>query len=310
MVIPSRNLRLSDVSRHWDCFWFHREDPIPASCFRIFLGILLIVTFIALFPNWERFYSSQGMLSLREADPRSRWSLFTWTEAFVPIGFIWWLGFISAITFTLGFQTRLSTILLFLVQSSMVLRNVAVVNGEDLVCRMLLFLACFAPLGQTLSLDSWLKHSRQENPVQEATFSRFWAIRLLQINILLIYVISLPNKLADDVAWWDGTAIYWSMMSDSWSRWPWPGLFYGGLLSPILTYGTILVEGLFPLLVWFKKTRAMALLAIAGLHLGIAICLQNVTFFSIAMVCSFWLFVPAASLRWLVGRSKLTGRIR
>jgi hypothetical protein len=119
----------------------------------------------------------------------------------------------------------------------------------------------------------------------------------MQCNICLIYLISLPFKLVDDAAWLDGTAIYLAMTNDIWSRFPWPQLFYGGILSPLFTYGTIVVEGLFPILVWIRSTRWVALTAITSLHLGIAVCLQNVTFFTLSMVCSFWVFVPGEAVR-------------
>jgi hypothetical protein len=57
--------------------------------------------------------------------------------------------------------------------------------------------------------------------------------------------------------------------------------------------------GAFPILVWFKRTRLYAVAATAALHLGIAVRLQNVTFFTLSMVCSFWLFVPGETTRRL-----------
>jgi hypothetical protein len=119
------------------------------------------------------------------------------------------------------------------------------------------------------------------------------------LNVLLIYAISLPNKLADDVCWWDGTAIYWTMMNRSWCRHPGWLIFAWWPVSALGTYGTILVEGSFPILVWFRRTRLVSLAAIASLHLGIAVMLHNVTFFTLSMVCSFWLFVPPETTRWL-----------
>jgi hypothetical protein len=98
------------------------------------------------------------------------------------------------------------------------------------------------------------------------------------------------------------------MMNQMWSRWPWPEVFYGDwgdILSAIGTYGTVLIEGAFPLLVWFRPTRPYVLAAATAMHLGIAVFLQNVTFFSLAMVCSFWLFVPGETTRrWIAFLSR------
>src|SRR5436190_1018099 len=104
----------------------------------------------------------------------------------------------------------------------------------------------------------------------------------MQIQVSLIYFISRPHKIADDEAWINGQAIYLSMVNSLWSRLLFPSLFYGGLLSMIGTFATVFVEGAFSFLVWFRPTRLWIILAIAGMHIGIAVALQNVTFFSLS----------------------------
>jgi hypothetical protein len=90
-----------------------------------------------------------------------------------------------------------------------------------------------------------------------------------------------------------------------WSRNPWPQHFYG-LGSPVMTFFSVAAEGSFPILVWFSRTRPFAIAALAALHLGIAVMLKNVTFFSMTMVCSLWLFTSAAELRSLRSRLQTT----
>ena len=143
--------------------------------------------------------------------------------------------------------------------------------------------------------------------VATAVLPRIWPIRLMQINIAAVYLFSLPAKLQEDVAWLDGEAIYFSVVSNMWSRVPWPQLFYG-VLSDLMTYFTIVAEGSVPLLIWFSRTRPFVVAAIAGLHIGIAIMLKNVTFFSLAMVCGFCVFISAAQFRWLATRILSLGR--
>jgi len=288
------------VTGWWEKVWFSRFDPSSVGIFRISLGVLLLIYLLAFYPNWDRYYSADGVLSLDQMDPprthQDKVSVFYWTEAVMPVAAWWWIGFGGAVLFTIGYQTRAATILLFVLINSMAHRNRMAVNGEDLVFRMLLFYGCFGPLSEAFSVDRWLRVRRNRDEDEEC-LPLIWPVRLMQINICLIYLISLPNKLVDDAAWLNGTAIYWTVTNDLWSRFPWPRLFYGGMLSSLFTYGTILVEGLFPILVWFRRTRYIALFSIASLHLGIAIFLQNVTFFTLSMVCSFWLFVPGEAIR-------------
>lgn len=284
--------------KKWDEFWFSRFDPVSVSMFRICLGILMIMFYIANFPNWERFYAVDGMNSL---DPKNLlsvnwWSIFSWTEGILPIKFYWWLGFLSTIAFTLGFQTRVVTILLYVLQTSMNMRDWFVINGEDHIFRMILFYSCFAPLNHSLSVDNYLRKKKFEKKGlnDNRDLPLIWPIRLMQINILLIYVINVPNKLTDDVAWINGEAIYWTMANNMWSHQMFTEYFYKWdcLLSKIFSYGTILIEGLFPILIWIRETKLLILLAITSLHIGVALIIPNVTFFTLSMVCLFWVFMP------------------
>ena len=126
-----------------------------------------------------------------------------------------------------------------------------------------------------------------------------WAVRAMQINFIAIYFFSLPNKLADDVAWINGDAIYLSMVSSMWSRQLCPERFYifDGLFSKIATYGTIFVEGTFPILVWFPKTKMVSILALASMHIFIAIFLNGVAFFSLSMVCGLITFISSEYIK-------------
>jgi hypothetical protein len=52
--------------------------------------------------------------------------------------------------------------------------------------------------------------------------------------------------------------------------------------------------------VWFRTPRLINVAALVLLHVGIAILLMNVTFFTLSMVCAFWLFIPAdLARRWV-----------
>ncbi len=297
----------------WNEFFFSRFDPLNASIFRICTGLLLIFMFFANYFNWERFYGADGIISLHDMDiagrqPDNVWSIFHWTDNIMPIQYFWYLGFLSSIAYTVGFQTRLATIILYILIASMTHRNNMIVNGDDLVLRMLFFYSCFLPLNHCLSIDGFLKKKfvgfNDEVPEDERPV--IWPLRLIQINVALIYIISLPHKLADDVAWVNGQAIYYTVTSNMWSMCPFPQLFYQWdlLLSKISTYGTVLIEGAFPILVWFKETNLLVTALIAMLHIGVAFMVPNVTFFTLAMVCSFWAFLPSSTIRNLYGYLK------
>lgn len=311
----------------WNRFWFSRFDPISLGLSRVFLGMLMVIYYVALIPNWNRFYGPDGARSAYDAvygfsqQEADWWSVFYWTEEWLPIDVFWYVGFAAAICFTIGWQTRIATVLLWIMENSMLHVFLYAMNGENVLFRMYLFYGMFAPLGYRLSIDSYLQRrvrqksqqatldSQQRIKVRTASRSHspqlpcIWSTRALQIGIALVYFISLPNKLADDVAWYEGDALYLAITSNQWSRFPWPELFYqwDGLLSKIFTYTTILVEGTFPFLVWFEKTRLWVLLPLIGMHLGIALALQNITFFTLSSAAALWVFAPPDLSRKIIG---------
>ena len=299
----------------WNQLWFSRFDPLPAAVCRIGIGLLLTFMFVALAPNWERFYGHDGILSLGEADlnsqrPADWWCLFVWTEDYVPLAAWWWVGLVAAICLATGLLTRVATITLYVLVSSLIHRNNYIVNGEELVLRMMLFYGCFSPWGQALSVDAWLQRQRRRaagKTLVEIQQPLIWSIRLMQINFLLIYAISVPYKFAQDLDWLWGDALHWTVASDSW--WmrgflPELTLAFGGAIRKSLTWGTIVLEATFPILVWFRKPKLVVIAAIASLHLGIALLIPGVTLFTLSMVCGALLFVPAETYQWAAAKIK------
>lgn len=295
---------VAKVASLWNRCWFATFDPICTAWFRINLGLLMVFTFLFNSSNWNRFYHTTGVGSWdvpevlsRQAVPET-WTLFAWLSPTADIGWVWWLGLLASVCFTLGFLGRLSTVVCYIVISSMINRVRQLTNGDDLMFRMLLFHAIWMPTHHTLSVDAWLR-GRLGWKQPEAPW--VWSTRFLQINVLLVYIISLPNKFAQDLAWEQGQAIYYTMASDMWYRGFFPELAYrwGPWFSYCATYGTALIEGSFPIIVWFRRTRPLGLFLVTALHLGIAVIVPGVTFFTLSMIAGFWAFYDADTLhRW------------
>ena len=74
----------------------------------------------------------------------------------------------------------------------------------------------------------------------------------MQINFLLIYAISLPNKFAQDIDWLTGDELHWTIASDMWRTRGWMSeltLGFDSVLRKSMTWGTVLVEVFFRF--WF-----------------------------------------------------------
>lgn len=287
---------IARATRLWDRAWFAPTQQHALAAFRIAFGLLWIDIQLSSFPNWLRFYGRDGIVPFSWlADPFfARPSLLSvsasdqWTWAFYV------LSLVAAVCFTVGYRTRAATVALYLAVISMVNRTPTVTHGEDLVSRPLLFAACFASLGDVWSVDAWLR-SRRGGPAPAP--GPVWPLRMMQVSVAFVYLFSLPAKPSDDRAWIDGTAIYYVMASENWSRFPHLAtLFAYGPVTSFLTVGTLIAEGAFPFLVWWSRTRWIALGSLAGLQIGIAILVGHVFNFNVVMLASFLLFVPDATL--------------
>ena len=288
---------ISRIRRGWNPFFFTPLDPRPLALFRILSGLLLCWIMAASFHNWNRFFAADGIISLHSEDLQnarvnSELGLFYWTEGIVPIEAWWFVGMGLSLMFLVGWKTRVATISLFFFIEAMLHRNPYLANGEELVLRACLLYLMFANCGAVWSMDAAkaIRNGRTEMPMLPG-----WPIRMMQLNVAMIYIISLPYKLAEDPGWVTGDALHWTIASDMWGPFehPWLTLACGGLLRKLMTFGTVIVEAFFPLAVWFRPTRRLAIMTIAGLHLGIAIMIPNVTHFTLSMVCTFASFLAA-----------------
>ncbi len=283
--------------RAWDSFFFSRFDPYSLGLLRIFTGVLWLVLLGFYTPNWGRFFAADGIAGIvdmtRYHDP---WSLMTYFEGTISIDTWWWIGLVVGLLYVIGFCTRTMTIGLWLVVSSLVHRQIILVGAEDLVLRMVLFWCMFMPLGREWSVDAWLRRRRLKGRPDPRPLPMIWATRMLQLNIACFYLFSLPMKLTTDPAWLNGDAFFFSVINDTWARWPWPWMFYPKWMSMLGTYGAIAVEASFPILVW-TRWRLPMVIAMVFFHVMLALMLENVTLFSMSMAVTYWVFIPGETSR-------------
>ncbi len=287
-------------------FWFAEESTLSLGIFRIVLGLLILWILLISHPNWDLFYGAQGSY------PFSEWSqsygqglnaavtsILSWSTDPRWLWTVYGLELVTAVAFILGFQSRVSTILMFFLWASLFNRNLALVNGQDQIIKMMLFFACFAPMGNSLSLDRWLWQRRQPEAIFPDQQPR-WSWRLMQVSMAILYIFAGPAKLNSDIAWRDGTALYYVSLSDRWYRFFDVDFLHGELINWLLTYGTITIQILFPYLVWFKGIGDLLLAAMTIKHIFMVILLSPyVTYFNLAVLSTFILFVRPTA--WQAG---------
>jgi hypothetical protein len=161
-------------------------------------------------------------------------------------------------------------------------RNPVVCDGGDAVVLVLLFWSMFADLGARFSLDVRLGRRPAAARVPAA------ALRFLLLQVAYIYLITFLSKRGS--SWIGGTAVQLAAGSPDWGRGLGPLVASSAGLSAALTWATLAIEGLFPLLLlspWrARRLRAIALCAGLALHIGIFLTM-GVGIFSLVMPASY-----------------------
>ena len=187
----------------------------------------------------------------------------------------------------------------------------------------------FAPSGAVWSID-WMLRERPsgEAPAAGPVLIPAWPVRLMQIQIGLVYFFTGLSKLGGD--WIDGEAVYWVLNDCTLTRWPYSRLPIPLLACRLMSWGTLVLEIGFPFFVavgrpWrfvlggeggramgfrlaftLPALRPWALLAGLAFHLGILIHTE-VGWFSPATVAWYALFLSGegvrnfVTLRWRAG---------
>src|SRR5262249_28830155 len=124
-----------------------------------------------------------------------------WTNA------VFWIFVVVALCLCVGLYTRASSIVFFVLLASLHQRNLYIANSGDTLLRASAFFLMFAPAGAALSLDRW-RNIRQGKETAAIRPQAPWAQRMIQIQLALLYLITVWNK-TQGPAWIDGTALYY-----------------------------------------------------------------------------------------------------
>lgn len=263
---------LRAIPKLWNSFFHERTETWSSGVLRIGLGIILLINVTVFSADALLWYSNSGALSYQESrlvvhpDTTTLFSWFDNTPGKVAAYFC--LLFLTVILFTVGLYARVQAVIIFLLLASLHHRNPLMMEGEDVMMRLLSFYCIFLPLDHNFSVRSWWRKRRQQQPFTQET--PIWPLRLIQFQITLLWVSTSGMKLHGP-DWIDGTAMYYvSRLDDVFVG----GLFPDPLLNSLaflrfLTWGVLAFETLLPLGLWIKQTRKWFLYAAVLFHLAI-----------------------------------------
>ena len=222
----------------WEKFWFEPADPTLLGLIRIAVGCVSLYTVI----TWGiglmglsgrthgsmnkachyltqviPFYSSAQPVG-NPNDRNIEHGQFLASPYFHVTDPAWiWTIHLSILVviflFTIGYQTRITSVLAWLGGLAYMQRCSSMLFGMDTMTNLVMIYLCIGPSGAALSLDRWLEVRRLRRlgmthidpPAPQAT-ARL-ALRLIQIHFCIIYFASGMAKL-QGATWWTGTALW------------------------------------------------------------------------------------------------------
>jgi hypothetical protein len=301
-MIDALRGQVSDV---WQRFWFEPQPTSTLALLRVWFGLIALAWTVALAPDLGAFFSSTGILPSQPGGS-GVWGVLGVFHSDAAVGLMFVALLFACMALIAGFHTRLAAVVVFVGILSFQRRDPFVFNSGDGLVRLIAFYLMLAPAGAALSIDRW---RRARDRFWEFPMRAPWALRLIQIQLSVVYLSTLWLKLQGST-WNNGTAVSYAQRLTDLSRFPLPPfVFHSATISNLATWGTLVVEASVPILIWNRRLRPYVAVVGISLHLAIDYSIR-VGFFSMAMIALYISFLDPqwASQRLLVLRDALERR--
>ena len=277
---------------------FAPTDPHALGLMRVSLGLLLIGGHLFLWPHLPELLGPEAGIpfsAVQEWSGRHRHSLYNLCQTTAQAHALHAAGLVIFVLLTLGWRTRLVSILALLVLVSVHQRMPWMQHGGDRLLRVWTLYLCLVPSGAALSVDAWIRHRAGRPPPEVPALAH----RLVQLQLCLMYLMTALAK-AGGGHWLGGTALYWSLAAPHFQRWPdlSEALVHSSLAQAVLvgaTFATLAWEAAFPVLVWIRRARPWVLWGGVFVHGGIFL-LMTVGSFSPASLWGYLAFLDQRRL--------------
>lgn len=279
-------------------------DTRALAAFRVALGLLLVADLLLRSRDLVAHYTDFGVLP--RAALESQFAAPYHFTIHTLSGDAWFqvLMFAVAGAFALalaaGYRTTAVTVVSWLLLISLQNRNPVILNGGDVLLRLLLFWAMFLPLGERWSIDARRADGHRERVVGVATAA-------LLLQVVIMYAVNAIMKLTGDL-WRQGVAIEYVFSLDQFT------VFLGNALPnyPRLLYvldmlWMALLALSICLLLLTGLRRAAFVAMFVGAHVGMLLTMQ-LGLFPFVAVTALLPFLPGVV--WDRLESRLAARVR
>jgi hypothetical protein len=272
----------------WERFWFAPQQTSTLAVFRIVFGLVATGWTVSLIPNLFAFFGRESILPSQLLGVPGVWGLLAVSTSQPVIIVLLVTTLAGTLALTVGLRTRLAAVVVFVGILSFERANPMVGNAGDGLLRNLALFCALAPSGAALSLD---RLRTAPGHFWEFPARAPWALRLIQIQLSVVYFSSVWHKVQGD-HWRDGTAVSYALRIADVHRFPTPSWVTDSVIvSEIFTFGTLALELGLAVLVWNRTARAWILSLGVMLHLMIEYSIL-IGFFSLTILTAYLAFLP------------------
>jgi hypothetical protein len=253
----------------WKRFLFGPISARPLGAFRVVFGLVLLGYLSLMAVEFDHWYTSAGLFTASEAKEAAgplRFSPLHYVDNPEIPHLLLAATMAVAVAFTLGWRTRIMSVLLYLGMLSLYHRNVASNGGPDAVPVIVSFYMMLCPCGAAFSLDA-IRAARKRGTLAEPLIAP-WGLRLLQMQMCLIYFQSCVIKCQGPL-WLNGTTVHYVLFNREFAQFNMEWLGQYPLIINLMTHGALLIEFSLAFWLWFRPTRRWAILGGLALHFGI-----------------------------------------
>jgi hypothetical protein len=293
-------------------------DLRSLATFRIVVALLALSDLANRATDLTAHYSDAGVMPrvdlLQQVLSPSSFSLNVLNGSSLFQALLFGVAALAALGMLVGYRTRLMTFVVWVILLSIQLRNPLLNGGESPFLRLLLFWGMLLPLGAYWSVDRARSALPRPSP-------RFLSLATFGLFLQIAFVYWFTAALKSGPEWRvDHSALYYALSLDQLAT---PiGHFLLGFptLLQVLTFGTVMLEAVGPILLFSPfftgPVRTATALAFMSLHFGIWLTMDIGIFPWVAafsMVCFFptWFWERASALHSaLLRRFELARRLQ
>ncbi|MFI5805277.1 HTTM domain-containing protein [Streptomyces sp. NPDC051561] len=305
-------------------------SPYSAAAMRIGLAGLYVLHLLRELPHASRLWGPDSpftpalfaeTLAARGQDGAFAWwyQLLSTDSSLVFYGWYAVALLVSAL-YALGWHTRAMAPLFVFVVVAFYLRGTMANSGWALLSLLFANYLVLVASGRHWSLDARRRAKRGDIPSryvvwgEETEELRRRAVTVLHnaglgviaLQVMVIYTSAAMYKIRG-ASWRDGTALYYSMMSDDFSTFPELSAWIAshGTFAAVMAYVTVFSQVLFAALVFNRRLKYVILVVMLSTHIGIGVFMALPLFSAITVVgdlvflpTSFWLAAAGLVRVW------------